>query len=470
MALRFALLLLLAVRVHACSCGAGNLASVKQAWEKSRFVFLGTVEMAEPDGNGNDTMFREQSVRIRVDEAFKGVIAGQTIDLQEGADDCSAKFRVGERFVFYLYQLRTGRWVVPPCSHSLGNAAPAGDDLLFLRGLPKSAVATRLSGEVELYEDSAKEAFKRVGGVQNVIVKISGPAGATFEATTNEDGAYELYDLRPGRYSVGIEVPKGLRTAFPVVTGSLGNGSTVELEVGGGASVSFVLKADTRMSGRLMDVKNRPVKDVCIDLEPVEGRGENGARFFNCSKLDGTLQMEMMPPGEYWLVARDEVGTGRFKSKSTLYYPGTRDRDGAKSVAIEPGKYAEHFDLKIPSDERRYQFTGRIQYEDGAPARGRVTFTSPRHGYTETTETGRDGSFGLLVVAGVEGQLTGYMTVLGRIAELCSQFKVRQIRGLHRFLNTNPVSISSDSDRRDLKLVFPFRSCEAWPPPNKRRN
>ena len=57
----------------------------------------------------------------------------------------------------------SGSWYVPPCSHSLGSAAPGGDDLLFLRKLPQSAKGTRLSGEVELYEDSPKEAFRLVG-------------------------------------------------------------------------------------------------------------------------------------------------------------------------------------------------------------------------------------------------------------------------------------------------------------------
>jgi hypothetical protein len=101
----------------------------------------------------------------------------------------------------------------------LGNAAPSGDDLLFLRKLPKSAIGTRLSGEVELYEDSAKEAFRRVAGVPNLSVKISGPKGSTV-ATTNVDGVYEVYNLLPGKYSVSITAPKGYRIAFPVSAGS----------------------------------------------------------------------------------------------------------------------------------------------------------------------------------------------------------------------------------------------------------
>jgi len=108
------------------------------------------------------------------------------------------------------------------------------------------------------------------------------------------------------------------------VTGSLpsGNGTTVELGKDGDASVGFVLQADTRLSGRLLDAKGNPVTGTCIDLEPLEGRGENGARFFNCTKKGGRFEMEMMPAGKYWLVAEDEIKANQLESKSTLYYPG----------------------------------------------------------------------------------------------------------------------------------------------------
>jgi hypothetical protein len=459
MQLRFILLLIIAMRVQGCAC-SGNWPSVKQAWTSAPFVFLGTVEMADPDRDSRETIFQEQSVRIRVDQAFKGVKVGQTIDLRQGANDCAAKFRTGQRAVFYLYQGEAaGSWFVPSCTRSLGNPAPSGDDLLFLRGLPKSAVGTRLSGEVELYEDSAKEAFRRVGGVPNVSLKISGSTGSTVETKTNVDGAYEVYNLPPGKYSIDIAAPQGLRPVSRDET-------DVELVDNGGVSAGFVLKADTRLSGRLLDPKGDPMTGVCIDLDPLEGRGENGARFFDCSKVGGVFQMEMMPPGRYWLVARDEIRMDQLRSTSTLYYPGVRDRNNAKIVSIELGQYLEHLDIKLPSDEKRYQFTGRMQFEDGVPAAlATVTFTSLLHGYTETTGSAADGSFGLSVLAGMDGQLDGEMFVLAPILTSCPEFKIGpRIRGILRFMDTSSISLSSDSDRKDLKLVLPSPSCKAWPP------
>jgi hypothetical protein len=119
MQLRFVLLVIFAARALPCSC-SGDWASVKQAWQRAPLVFLGTVEIADPDEDPNRTIFEEQFVRIRVDEAFKGIGAGEKIELHEGANDCAAKFRTGQRAVFYFYHGDTpGRYILPPCTLQL---------------------------------------------------------------------------------------------------------------------------------------------------------------------------------------------------------------------------------------------------------------------------------------------------------------------------------------------------------------
>ena len=466
---RFALLLMIATRAWACSC-SGDWPSVKQMWEKTPFVFLGTVELADPDEDSSQTIFQPQSVRIHVDEAFKGVANGQTIELQQGGTDCDAKFRTGQHSVFYLQAGTTrGSWFVPWCTHSLGSAESVGDDLLFLRGLPQSAIGTRLSGKV--YEDSLTT-LSRDSSIPNVRIRISGPRRFTQEAVTNAAGVYEVFGLRPGRYSVRIEVPQGLKVWFPSITGSprvQGDDAAVELVSNGGVSVDFVLQPDTKLSGRMLDAKGVPMSGVCVDLEPVQGRGENGARFFGCSKKDGVFEITSMPPGEYVLVAADEVSANGLKSKSTLYYPGVRDRKLATIVSIEASEDIDNIDIRLPSNEKRYKVGGRFQFADGAPvANAGVTFTSPEHRYAETTSTGPDGSFGLLVIAGMTGQINGRLAVIDPILRSCPEFKVEsRSRGFFHFMAASPISLSSDSDQEGLKLELSSPSCKSWPPGRK---
>ncbi len=431
-------------------------------------VFLGTVEIADPDDDGIRTMFKIQSVRIHVDEAFKGVSGGQTVELHQGGTDCDAKFRTGEPAVFYLYPGNTpGTWALPWCSRSVGSAEPHGDDLLFLKGLPKSAVGTRLSGEVKLFEIPPKRALNGSGGIPDVRVKISGSSGSA-QVVTNDTGVYEVFGLRPGRYSVKIDVPRGLKIWIPVVTGSEEDKSdkaAVVLAPNGAASVDFLLQADTRLSGRVLDPNGAPIGSVCIDLQPVEGSGESGGRFFGCSQRNGRFEITMVPPGKYLLVARDEVRVGLLKSKSTLYYPGVRDRDKAVPVLLEASNYLEHVDLRLPSNEKRYKIAGRFQYADGAPVSGaQVNFTAQQQGYSETSETGPDGLFTLPVIAGMEGQLTALLGVFEPVLKSCPEFKVRpDAAGLMRFMDAYPISVSANTDHEDLKLELSSPSCKSWP-------
>jgi hypothetical protein len=467
---RIAFLTVLTTRAWACSC-AGNWPSVKQAWQNTPFVFLGTVESADPDQDPRRTMFHEQTVRIRVDEAFKGVFNGEKIVLHQGASDCDAKFRTGQRLVFYLNAGPPGSWQVPWCTRAL--AEPDGDDLFFLKGLPDSAKGTRLSGQVDLYEDSPTQASRRVGGLPDVKVRVTGPADFTQELKTNNAGVYEVFGLKPGPYSVHIDVPKGLKLKFPIAFGSgitLRDEAAVQLAPDGGASVDFVLQADTRVSGRMLNSTGKPLVDVCMDLEPLEGRGEDGARFFACSKKGGVFKMEMMPPGKYLLVAHDQI-RGVLESRSTLYYPGVRDREQASVVTVETGKYVENLDIQLPSVERRYVIQGSFRYSDGIPVKdASVTFTSPAHGYSERTETTRDGSFSLSVVAGFEGQLSGTLTVFmfQGIQNKCPEFQLSpKEQGLMRFMDADPIPLKIDSDRAGVQLKLSSPSCKFWPPPKK---
>src|SRR5437016_1480330 len=96
-----------------------------------------------------------------------------------------------------------------------------------------------------------------------------------------------------------------------------------------------------------------PAKSTCTRTphNTLYGRTESGARFFTCSKEGtGSFEMKMMSPGKYWIVAHDEIKLGKSTSKSTLYYPGVRDRDHASAIEIEAGKYLDHLNIQIPAD------------------------------------------------------------------------------------------------------------------------
>lgn len=451
---RFVTILLLGTPVWACSCsGPGQTA--KQAWQKAPVVIYGTVVSADPEVG---TMFHEQRVRVQADEAFKGAKAGDSFELQLGGTDCDAKFSKAERVLLYLYRDKaSASWYLPWCNGGGGAGA-----LAFLRGLPKSAQGTRLYGEVELYEDHPKRPFQRVGGLAGVTVMISGPDGKAYEVVTNADGVYERYGLPSGRYSITMNAPKGWRIKFPMAIPQVrAVENAVDLGPGGDASVSFVLQSDTWISGRVLDSSGKPVPHVCMNLMEKEGRGEQDTFFFECSKEgDGSFKFEMMPRGEYRIIGHDDVKVDGRKSRSTLYVPGVRDREQAQIIKVEAGKYVNGVELRIPADEKRYEFSGRVEYTDGVPVVGSVTFSSERSGYTERIEIRPDGSFSLPVVPGMDGELFAGTSTILTLLRSCPQFVVAKEGGMMAMAETPKLQLTSDSDHRDLKLVMPFASCK----------
>lgn len=141
------LLLLAGVPGWACSCGA--LPSAKDAWAGTPVVFLGRVEKTEqrtfPYGAG-DTYIAEQEARVVVEEAFKGVKAGERLALEQPGHNCAPKFKEGDRVLFYLHPTKAENvWEAYGC-HRTRSLAKAADDLLFLRALPWAAARTPAFG------------------------------------------------------------------------------------------------------------------------------------------------------------------------------------------------------------------------------------------------------------------------------------------------------------------------------------
>jgi hypothetical protein len=135
-------------------------------------------------------------------------------------------------------------------------------------------------------------------------------------------------------------------------------------------------------------------------------------------------------------------------------------------VSIEAGNRGNNLQFRLPGDENRQRLSGRVRFADGVPvANASVTFTSPEHGYSETTSTGSDGSFSLPVVAGWQGQLTGRLVVFEFMLGACPQFQSsRRGDGMLRLIDAPSLSLSSDVDHENITLELPSPSCKSWPP------
>ncbi len=455
------------VPVWACSCSGWP--SAKDAWRDSPTVFLGLVERADPNQQGEEYV-AEQTVFALVDEAFKGAKKGQVFTLKQPGHNCAPKFRAGERVLFYIHPgEKPDEWEAHGC-HRTRSYDSASDDLLFLQRLPASAAGNRLSGEVELYEDGA-QGFRKVRPLAGVKVTATPRDGPSKITTTNADGVYEWYGLPAGEYKVGIEVPKGMRIRFPMMTGvkrSTRDGF-VHLDTESGVSVDYLLMSDTKITGRVLDPNGKPMDGVCVDIRPVSSNNDAGnSRVFDCTK-SGKFVMEMMPPGQYYVVANRNGRVTAGEPFPTIYYPGTANLKQAVPVTVPEGGTVENIDIRVPSIRKIDELVGRVVFSDGAPApKAYVKFAGKVKGYGEQTVAEPDGSFRLRILSGTEGALEAEVMLGTDEAAACPQFASAIVPGSFlTYLKSVPVFVGEKSPTSEIKLFLQVASCKSWPAQKK---
>jgi hypothetical protein len=247
----FILLPLPSATAEACSCP--GYPSPSEAHGGADAVFVGRVVRATP-ATKEEAESVAQTVVVRVDEAFKGARVGDEVTLRQPSHNCAPKFAAGGRHLFYAgYDERAKTWEVHGCGRG-PDLEGAADDLLYLRALPLSARRNRVSGTLKHYEDGPDKAFALVGRLAGAKVRVMGK-DKTYEATTNADGVYELYDLPPGTYTIEPELPFGMKVRFPVQFGpgdEKGGAVTVVLAERTCAGADFIIGTADGVVGRVL--------------------------------------------------------------------------------------------------------------------------------------------------------------------------------------------------------------------------
>jgi hypothetical protein len=352
-----------------------------------------------------------------------------------------------------------------------------GDDLLYLRALPGSARRSRISGTLEHYEDGPDHSFAHVRNVAGAKVRIIGEK-ETYEAVTDSNGVYELYDLPPGNYTIRPEIPYGLKVRFPMPYGEpaeakapvglvveRGQDVTVKLGAGDMAGADFVLSSDNRISGRVLDPQGRAIDGVCVTLLSVKTEYKLGdSRIFDCTENGGRYTLDGIPPGRYLIAANDENTPSGTEPFHTVYYPGVFEKEKATVVIVGSKEEADNHDLRIPRLLPTVTISGRLVYKDGHPVAGEhVRFESDDRKYDGGgAQTDAEGRFTLKLLRGVPGQLRARLFVYeGMFAAACPEVK-KLIDAAGRgnaFGETNTVKVSAAADTKGLRLVVPYSHC-----------
>ncbi len=165
---------------------------------------------------------------------------------------------------------------------------------------------------------------------------------------TDDLGEFRLYGLPPGDYAVvasgrdGADGPFGFLTPFAFAetaptyypgTADAAEAQTVTVGLGSDASVQFALlsRRTVRLSGRVIRADGSPATGARLMLWSAFGTLDVGAPATLAP--DGTFTLAGVPPGQYWLNARDpgRLGAGA-ETASALVTVADQDVGGLSLV------------------------------------------------------------------------------------------------------------------------------------------
>ncbi len=196
----------------ACMCPSGN--SVGFEFNRSSHVIIAKLEPfelvkinLEENKTEIDLSKYKPLPKLKVQKVFKGNLqAGEILEF-DGVYRCSSHFaEVGKEYLLYLGEKpeQGELWQAPACSQS-GLLENRLADLLYIKKERKVRNKTRLAGRLFLDKVAiSRKEITQIPSLADRKVYIVGENGR-FEAKTDQNGVYEIYDLPAGTYKIFSE-------------------------------------------------------------------------------------------------------------------------------------------------------------------------------------------------------------------------------------------------------------------------
>lgn len=458
-----------------------------EKYEKSKFVVIARGVSVEKIREGEKTysLFGVKAIKMVVEKSFKGnLTSGEEIILVEGSgNDDVDSFResdVGREYLLFLcsrkqnpniFQVLRGMndWLADEKAAELRyHENSAAEDLLYLEKLNELRGKTRIYGKIGINQDSysqmGKSSIRIFAGVK---VRIKGN-GKTYETITNEDGVFEIYDLPAGIYSIFPEIPKGWKiseiTSFSSDSSEYSD-SQVKLKLGKHAFYSYDLDATTTITGKVSDPMGNPMSGVCLEFLPVAGKSSDSFLTNDCTNKEGVFKFEQIVGGDYLIIVNKDNVISSQEPFPTLYYPNVFEREKAGIITVIEGENQSGVTVKIPEVRETITVSGTFLSADGVPVvRARIGFsaveTDKNIDGSAFSLTDAEGRFSIKILKGLEGTLSGFVTLDRNQFEACPQIiKLLDESGNvgWRDKKSNAVKIKTDKnlDLAELKLSFP---------------
>ncbi len=433
----FVLLLFGFSRAEACKCRSSN--SPCAVYQSADAVFLATAEEITKSENSYGS-----KIKLKVDEAFKGISSAQETVL--GAGVCDFHFTIGKKYLVYARRDKeTNLLRVGLCSRttSLENAA---QDLEFVRLLVAGKSVSSIYGKVEQQTNKENPRYLPLQNIKLVMFADSLREGNKYvspkqterqrEVFTDVNGTYRFDNLLEGMHRLKVFLPDGL-TVFR-------DEEKINTKSPTCSEYDFNIEVDGKVSGKIVTAEGKPASQVSVHISNTE---YNPYLYLNPARTDinGNYEIEGVPPGKYKIFVSPYFIPVTSGLPFTSYYlPGTYDQSEAKIFTLGYAEKLQNVNLQLPPSPITKQIRIELMWEDGTSvvsplppdifyevSAGKVKKSPPGYVYQN-----KEGQRGLTIYSGFEYIFYAY----GKLED-------------GRLYETNRVTVEAKETSNLVKLI-----------------
>jgi hypothetical protein len=218
-------------------------------------AFVGHVTRINHLGRGPNAILQ---VHLIIHEAFRGVQT-RDVDVVTSETDCGIGFKDGQDYLVFADRDK-GKGILETHACSGTNVVGRSEQALeHLRAVKKGESRSGVYGFVTADPSDIVPPLGASKPVADILIQLT--SGREFRrAVTDQDGKYEFGFLSAGRYQIMAELPKVAKQQ---------RNFDIEVPAGVCRIQPFLSVPAARISGRLVDTRNRPVAGVFVEIEAI---------------------------------------------------------------------------------------------------------------------------------------------------------------------------------------------------------
>ncbi|MGA9963657.1 MAG: carboxypeptidase-like regulatory domain-containing protein [Terriglobales bacterium] len=315
----------------------------------TRAVFIGSLTEETP------------SYRFHVDEKIKGVTSDY-FDLEPYP--ISGHFEIGKQYLVFVdvMPLEDGEHLfADECgpTRQLKYAQAVLEQVRAEKnGKRNAAVYGMLLRTLDLGAGVLDEDYVRP--LPGVVVRFQS-RGKSFEAKTDEHGAYAFEALPKGTYRVSADLPSTLEVAQ-----SGREPSVFEVQDRSCYENDITAMPTGRITGRVIAPDGAPLRSTSVELYRADLYSEEQGGASAYQDESKPFEFAHLPPGDYVLVFNRRDQAEPDAPFSRTFYPNTPDRASAQIIHLEDGQQIMNADIhlrKVSMPTRKV--TVHLQWDGG---------------------------------------------------------------------------------------------------------